>query len=312
MQRVLATAVVVAASATVAPLSSTLTHARHDPYQLVDQAFILGPTGTATPGTAYFDTVVTSYLDPNRYTGGTADAVALTTPEQFSGVSYSQGEVDVIEKLAELQQNGGISASDPVYLFGYSQSSTILSAVDSHLNDPTWMESVLTTDGGRNFDSLINSDYSPALSPSAADADAQSVASIDPSDIHVVLVGDPAADPGDGVPGGFDNAPFTQFWLQLAGYPEMMGVNTDNDLSPTDVYTVDGDNWAQASQFLGIPSLSSWQHLAYLGLDAANFTPLDTVGNTDYFNAADGSFNVVIALADALGVDLGLDGIIPV
>jgi hypothetical protein len=312
MQRILIAAAVVVTASTVASLPSMLDHIRHDSYQLVDQAFILGPTSISSPGTAYIDTVVTSYLDPNGYTGGTADAAALTTPEQYSGVSYTQGEADVIEKLAELQQNRDISASDPVYLFGYSQSSTILSAVDSHLDDPTWLENVLTTDGGRNFDALINSDYTPALSQSAADADAQAVASIDPSDVHVILVGDPAADPGDGVPPGFDNASFTQPYLQLAGYPELTGVNTDGDLSPTDVYTVTGDNFAQANEVLGFPSLSSLQHLEYLGLDTGNFSYLDTVGNTEYFNAADNSFNAATALFDALAVDLGFTNISPV
>ena len=279
---------------------------------LVDQAFILGPTGTDTPEAAYVSDVVNGYLDPSGYNGGIANATALTTPEQDSGVSYTQGEVDVIEKLAELQQNGDISAEDPVYLFGYSQSATILSAVDSHLNDPGWMADVLETDGGRNFDSLINADYSPALSAQQASEDAQLVSQIDPGDIHVVLVGDPAADPGDGMPDGFDNASFTQSWLNLFGFQPMMGVNTNDDLSPTDVYTVNGDNWAQASQFLGIPSTSSLQHLEYLGLDAGNFSLLDTIGNTDYFNATPSTSEASTALLDALGVDLNLDGISPV
>ncbi len=290
---------IVTTAATITTLSPTL---RHDLYKLTDQALILGPTGIPTPNSAYIDGVVNGYLDPSGYTGGIANAEALTTPEQFSNTSYIQGEADVIEKLAELQQNGDITATDPEYLFGYSQSSTILSTVDSHLNDPSWIEGILTNPS-------LGSD---ALSASDAATTAQVVNGIGPSDLHLALVGDPAADPGDGVPPGFDNADFTQPWLKLFGYTEMMGVNSNNDLSPTDVYTVEGDNWAQASQFLGIPSLSSWQHLSYLGLDAGNFSPLDTVGNTDYFNAVDNSFNPLTALWDAALIDLGILGVSPV
>ncbi|MEZ0367137.1 hypothetical protein ACAG26_26015 [Mycobacterium sp. pUA109] len=255
-----------------------------------ETALILGPSGTATPNQTYIDTVVNNYLSPEGYTGGDAGASALTTPEQFSGASYTQGEADVIEKLVELQQSGALSSADPTYLFGYSQSATILSAVDSNLHNPQWVESVLTSPnlGGA------------ALSPAQAAADAQTLTQIDPSDLHLVLVGDPAADPGDGILPGFDNAAFTQSWLQDFGFPEMMGVNSNADLSPTDVFTLDGDNWAQAQSLLGIPDLSSWQHLAYLGLEASNFTPVATDGLTDYFNAADDSVNALTALWDAL------------
>lgn len=82
----------------------------------------------------------------------------------------------------------------------------------------------------------------------------------------------------------------------------MAGQNTNLDLSPTTVYTVDGDNWAQAQEscllfiFFCSPAQVSWQHMAYPGLDASDFTFKDQVGNVDYYNADDSSINMLGAL----------------
>lgn len=200
---------------------------------MAQEALIMGPTGTSDPSDAYINDAVNQYLDYSGYTGGIESAKGLITPEGYSNQSYLDGEAALTRALQDHLQY--LAEGNEVYVFGYSQSATIATAVDSSL---------------------------PADLVPYADQ------------IHLVLVGDPAA------PDGFDN--IFSSWMGMLGWTAAQNVNTNDVMSPTDVYTINGDNWAQASSWFGMPELSSWQHLAYLGLDASAFDPSEVIGNASY------------------------------
>lgn len=312
-----------------------------------EDALVLGPTGIMTPSANYASFVEQHYLShPGQlpsgvapevagFTGNPTNVVGFTTPETYDSQSYLNGDADVIHELLtrynDLLANG---STDPLYLFGYSQSSTILSAVDSHLDNLPWLEYVLAHSTGTSDHAGDVTTYASELATLSAIA----------PDLRLVLVGDPAAAPPDTADGahvlpGFDNAAFTQPFLddgkilnpnspynaygagtvdgnadanvatgyvggtganapvETDGYA-MAGQNTNLDLSPTAVYTIDGDNWAQAFMAGALPSEVSSQHDVYLGADASMFSLEGHVGNVDYFDNND-TFNFWIAAITA-------------
>lgn len=299
---------------------------------------VLGPTGTPLPSAGSVAYFLDNYLSPtptvpvgvmpqvSGFTGNPDNVLAFSTPEQTSGDSYLQGDAEVVHELL-LRYDGLMAGGDdsPLYLFGYSQSATILTAVDSHLNDPEWIEYVLEH-GGHSTDV---SGYASEI------ADLGSIAPY----LRLVLIGNPAAAPtlsdvdAGNTSSGFDNAGFTQPWLTAFGFGgtidgqnatvgsgyvggtgddspiltngyAMAGQNTNLDLSPTAVYTIAGDNWAQATSFLCVPNLFSAAHLAYLGASVDDFHYVDTIGNVDYFET-NSTFNLFTALWDSMIAALG-------
>lgn len=85
-------------------------------------ALILGPSGIPTPGQRYADLANELYLQPHGFTG---TIQILTTPERlFFDKAESRIEGAQILTTAIQQQiaGGGVSAENPVVVFGYSQS----------------------------------------------------------------------------------------------------------------------------------------------------------------------------------------------
>jgi len=122
-----------------------------------DVALIMGGSGVPTPTQQYADTATNLYLQPNGF-GGTpavptaepfvneqasADIAAaldqlpsngfsdapevLTTPELFTDRAYSesQGAADLLQAIQQAIADGQVSADNPLYAFGYSQSSAL-------------------------------------------------------------------------------------------------------------------------------------------------------------------------------------------
>jgi hypothetical protein len=122
-----------------------------------DVALIMGGSGVPTPTQQYADTAADLYLQPNGF-GGTpavptaepfidghepADTAAavdqlppngfsdapevLTTPELFTDRAYSetQGAADLLQAIQQAITDGQVSADNPLYAFGYSQSSAL-------------------------------------------------------------------------------------------------------------------------------------------------------------------------------------------
>lgn len=111
-------------------------------------------------------------------------------------------------------------------------------------------------------------------------------------DLRFVLVGN-SAEPETG---------FMSLWADLVRmfFPHAAGAVTPTDLYNTDSYVIQGDNWADANSWW--PSLSSTQHLEYLGLtpdEIASATNTITGSFTEHYIATDDIANHLMALWDA-------------
>jgi PE-PPE domain len=105
-------------------------------------ALILGSTGIPTPDAAYIAGAESLYLDPNGYSGTTASAAALTTPETYDfTTSVPQGEQDLVNAVVadfaagDMDCNRAGLCSDPLTIFTYSQSSAIAALAEQQLAD---------------------------------------------------------------------------------------------------------------------------------------------------------------------------------
>lgn len=89
-------------------------------------ALIMGGTSIPQPSQLYLDATFTTYLEPFGF-GGTLQS--LFTPENTSATSQVRGaqilDSTILQKIAD----GGVSAENPLVVFGYSQSAAISSAV---------------------------------------------------------------------------------------------------------------------------------------------------------------------------------------
>ena len=147
-----------AALSLVAALSGSTAAVRveHHDVALVDSALVLGPTGVPMPSEGYVDTVVNNYLTPLGYTGTDGAAAGFWTPEGSTNASYTEGEALLIAEVLARWDAGEFSSDDPLWLFGYSQSATIIGN-----SEEVWSQAGIPADA-----------------------------------LHLVLVGDPAAPEG--------------------------------------------------------------------------------------------------------------------
>jgi PE-PPE domain len=201
----------------------------------------------------------------------------LTTPELIQqGPSSITAADDVVLAVEnEFTANpGAFSASDPLTIFGYSQSATAESIAMSQLE----------ADG------------------------------IPSSDLHFVFIGDPSlADTGvwpnlvpdlDSLLGTSE----TNTLLTDLGFDGVLGNVTPGDLYPTTIYSLDGDGVAQfqpdfeSGGLLGTIEGLFLQHVEYLGLTPAeiadatittNGADLTYVDIPDNFNNADAWLSAV-------------------
>lgn len=215
-------------------------------------ALILGPTGTATPDAAYISTAESLYLNPNGFDG---DAVALTTPETSDfGPSVTAGEADLVSAIEVDYSAGDMSAADPLTVVTYSQSSVIASLAEQQLH---------------NY-------------------------GIPTEDLRFLMVGDTSS-----AEGGFLNSYLSEApsWLSQditnllnqEGWGNILGATTPNDLYPTDVYTIQGDGWADFTSNIWNDLFGmSVTHQEYFGLTADQIASatVSVDGLTDYYTIA--------------------------
>ena len=103
-------------------------------------ALVFGPTGVPIPPPQYLDAADTLYLQPLDFTG---TAQSAFTPEQgypLTGVkslgidtSLGQDQQIMVSDIEGQIAGGGVSAENPVVVFGYSQSSDAASLIMSQL-----------------------------------------------------------------------------------------------------------------------------------------------------------------------------------
>jgi hypothetical protein len=273
-------------------LSNPAAHA-DDPLSGSDTAIILGGTTEPTPSTAFAQAAENLFLNPLGFDGGATSSTVcdmvgtdpcaaplqvLTTPEliQQGPSSFTAADDVVLAVENEFTANpGAFSASDPLTIFGYSQSATA--------------ESI-------------------AMSRLAADH-------IPSADLHFVFIGDPSlADTGawpnllpdlDSLLG----TSLTNTLLTDLGFDGILGNVTPDNIYPTTIYTLDGDGVAQfqpdfeSGGLLGTIEGLFLQHVEYLGLTPAEIAdgttstdPGSLITNVDIpdtFNNADAWLSAV-------------------
>jgi hypothetical protein len=219
-------------------------------------ALVMGPTGFPQPSAAFVATVDRLYLQPLGFHG---HAESLYTPELGYNTDANL-PLDVNDLTAAVNAQiatGNVSAQNPIWVFGYSQSAA-------------------------------------AASEAMAQLHAEGVPS---SDLHFVLVGDPASATGGILntllpslgPLGDQIKPL----LSLFDLSQTMGLTTPN-YYPADVYTLTGDGYAAWPQnfysnpIADIHAVSGFfsTHEEYLGLTPGQIqgaTPTYTDGMVQYY-----------------------------
>ncbi|MGV0627048.1 PE-PPE domain-containing protein [Mycolicibacter minnesotensis] len=98
-----------------------------------DIAFVMGGSGIPLPSAGYVNAANLLYLQPQGFTG---TAQSLFTPQlSFPGnVSMVQGAQILADAIERQIAGGGVNADNPVYVFGYSQSSAMSSMTMEQLN----------------------------------------------------------------------------------------------------------------------------------------------------------------------------------
>jgi hypothetical protein len=235
-------------------------------------ALVMGPTGIPQPSASYVATVERLYLAPLGFHG---HAESLYTPELGYNTDANL-PTDVANLMAAINTQmatGHVSAQNPIWVFGYSQSAAAASQAMMQLH----AEGVPATD------------------------------------LHFVLVGDPASATGGILntllpslgPLGDAIKPL----LPFVGLSQTMGLTTPN-YYPTDVYTLAGDGYAAwPTNFLSNPvgDITAvaglfTTHEEYLGLSPGQIqaaTPTYTDGLAHYHTIDNNSSQLLPTLINA-------------
>lgn len=235
-------------------------------------AFVMGPTGFPQPSAAFVATVERLYLQPLGFHG---QAVSLYTPElgYNTDTNLPLDVADLMTAIHGQMATGQVSAENPIWVFGYSQSSAAASAAMIQLH-------------------------------------AEGVPS---SNLHFVLVGDPASAHGGIlntlIPSLGPLGPLIKPLLPLFDLDQTMGLTTPN-YYPADVYTLAGDGYAAWPQNFFADPIASLRailgfftsHELYLGLSSAQIqsaTLTHTDGMVQYHTVDDDIFQLLPALIRA-------------
>ena len=249
-------------------------------------AIVMGPTFIPDPTTfpGYIPGAVTEYLQPLGFSD-TGTVLPLVTEESPNfGPSIASGVNTLVSTIEADYNAGDFSATDPLTVFGFSQSAVVASMAEQQLA----------------------ADHIPL------------------QDLRFVLIGDAAANPPSGPTGLLDTwgaTPFGEAVNHFLGWSNLDNVTTPNDLYPTDVFTVANDLFADTAtpaDFAANPLGALWQdfvgffeHGAYLGglPESEILTAIDTAGIADgattYFNLAD-PVNLLAALWDTMLGSFGI------
>lgn len=239
-----------------------LTHnVLHADYTLVDEALIIIPVENAE----YVQDATNLYLDVAGFDGGTVNTLEM--PEVVAGGTLddavNQGVQQLVSTVESDYQANDFSASEPLYVFGYSQSSVVMGMAEQQLAD----------DG------------------------------IPKDALNLVMVGDSASAEGgflnsyvDSLPSWLQPSVIEAFNAFGAG--DVLGQTTPDNLYPTEVYSLSGDGWSIYDN--GMNDLGMYSdHLEYLGLTSqeiatAGAPVVDDL--TQYFTIQDSMVNSLEAL----------------
>lgn len=227
------------------PLAVSPATEHHD-ITLADHALILGPTGYPVPSDGMMDSFVQGYLNPLGFDGSYAP---FWTPETGAYDSIDIGRGLLTAEIINQFQAGDLD-DNPLWVVGYSQSASIISAA------------------------------MPELAAAGIPAD----------DLHFVLFGNPASPGGifpELLGWLYSILPtwlreFVDDIVRATGFGEWLGLDggvpleTPTDLYAVDNFVVDGDGYAQWDNGANIGGLF-WNHLMYPGLDISDFHVDSTV-----------------------------------
>lgn len=240
------------------------------------EALVMGPTQFPTPDSSFLHAVDRLYLEPLGFTGRT---ISLTTPETYDyGPSVTHGVTDLVHAVTSRFDAGDFGPTDPLVVFGYSQSAVVASLAMQQLSDE----------------------------------------GIPDDDLRFVLIGDTASAQGGFLSTFIDSLPAQDQdgavqLMDSLGLSHLIGVTTPNDLYPADIYTIHGDAWADWPSNISTSPPADWDavyglllHEDYLGLtpeEIASATSFSD-GLTDYFTIAqpqDALETLLTAVLNALG-----------
>jgi hypothetical protein len=245
---------------------------RHLDYTLVDdEALIIIPVDNP----AYADAAADLYLHAAGFTADPdySNVATLDMPEVVSSGTLNDavnyGVNELVGQIETEYHAGDFSTSDPLYVFGYSQSSVVMGMAEQQL---------------------------------AADKIPQDA-------LHLVMVGDSASAEGGFLNTFLDEFPasWQQSIVDLFkefGADEVLGQVTPDDYYPTDVYSLSGDGWSIYDNGLNNAGLFS-DHLEYLGLTPAEIATAGAPavdGLTNYFTIQDSMVNSLEALLTQLQI----------
>ncbi|WP_343708998.1 PE-PPE domain-containing protein [Mycobacterium sp.] len=247
----------------------------HLDYRLVDEALVIIPVDNP----AFADAAADLYLKTAGFevTPDYGNVQTLNIPEVVSGgglnTAVNYGVNDLVDKIESEYTAGDFSETNPLYVFGYSQSSVVMGMAEQQL-----------------------ADYG-----------------IKPQDLNFVMVGDSASAEGGFLNTFLDEFPtsWQPYIVDLFkdfGADEVLGQVTPTGLFPTEVYSLSGDGWAIYHDGLNNAGLFS-DHLEYLGLTpqeiaTAGQPVIDGAGPyaTEYFTIQDSMVNSLEALLTQLQI----------
>jgi hypothetical protein len=241
----------------------------HYNYALTSEALIIDPVNN----TEYANLATSLYLDPNGFHG---TATTLLVPEVVPAgnldAAVATGEKILVDAVEKEYLTGTLSASNPLYIFGYSQGAVVASLAEQQL----------------------------------------AAYGIPQSDLHFVMAGDSASAHTGFLNTFIDSLPasWRQFTVDLFkqfGAANVLGATTPNNLYETDVYNLSGDGWANWANGANSGGLLT-DHLEYLGLTPAevNSATLVTDGMTDYYTIDSAHVDMLTALFNATQMALSV------
>jgi hypothetical protein len=201
------------------------------------------------------------YLEPNGFDGA---ATVFITPDAGNEVQNVVPGVQALVQTIEADYTAGdLSATAPLYVFGYSEG-----AVEEGLAEQQLSDFGIPTD-----------------------------------DLHFVMVGDSASAEGGFLNSFIDSLPeseqqsTTELFAQLGLTAPVLGATTPDDLYPTDVYSLTADGWTNWDNGANTYGMFT-DHLEYLGLTPAEIATADKTvdGMTNYYTIDNANVNDLDAL----------------
>jgi PE-PPE domain len=276
MSKIVVSAFIAAPSILAGSMFLASTHnVRHLDYRLVDEALVIIPVDNP----AYADAAADLYLKAAGFdvSPDYANVATLNIPEVVPGGgldnAVDQGVSQLVTTVENDYQTGVFGDGNPLYIFGYSQSSVVAGMAEQQLS----------------------ADKIPS------------------ADLHFVLVGDSASAEGGFLNTFLDEFPtsWQPYIVDLFkdfGADEVLGQVTPTGLYATDVYSLSGDGWSIYDNGLNNAGLFT-DHLEYLGLTpqeigTATGPVLDGMGPfaTEYFTIQDSMVNSLEALLTQLQI----------